>query len=123
MAKNATRNKSRPGSRNTRPLKGEPARRGLPPIAWLAVGGLVLVVVGLFFVRQSLAGPAGAASGAPSAAIQVTGKPKLAVDRASIDFGRVPLNQPVKAVFKLTNLGDKPLTLAGVPTVQALKGC
>ncbi len=120
MAKNATRNNSRPGSRNTRPVRGRQARRGLPPVAWLALGGLVLVVVGLFFVRQSLAGPTNTA---PAAAIQVTGKPKLAVDRASIDFGRVPLDQPVKAVFKLTNVGDKPLTLAGVPVVEALKGC
>ncbi len=121
MAKKAylTRN-GRPGGDKARPANGRARRGGVPPLAWLGLAGLLLVALGLFFVRQSLAG---SAAPAPSAAIPATGKAKLAVDRETIDFGRVPLNKPVKATFKLTNVGDRPLTLNGTPEVQALKGC
>ncbi len=87
-------------------------------MAWVALGGLVLVLVGLLFTRQSLSSTAAAPVGT-----RVAGKAKLAVDRETIDFGRLPLDKPVTATFKLTNLGDKPLTLAGTPTVEAVKGC
>lgn len=118
MAKNDR--KYRTGGRNARPMKRGARRSGIPPVAWLGLAGLVLVAVGLFLVRGSPAGSGGATAAAP---IQVTGKPKLAVDQEKIDFGRVPLNKPVKATFKLTDTGDKPLTLAGTPAVSVLKGC
>ena len=92
----------------------------MQPIAWLGLLGLLLVAVGLFLVRGSLAG---SSAGTGSAPAQATGKPNLAVDRSTIDLGRQALDKPVKATFKLTNTGDKPLTINSAPTVQAVKGC
>ncbi|HEX9117196.1 MAG TPA: DUF1573 domain-containing protein [Anaerolineae bacterium] len=100
-------------------MKGRAAnRRGVPAVAWVALGGLVFVLVGLLLTRQSLSSTAAA-----PARTRVAGKPSLAVDRETIDFGRLPLDKPVTATFKLTNLGDKPLKLAEVPAVQVVKGC
>ena len=49
--------------------------------------------------------------------------PRLAVDRERIDFGRVPLNKSVRAEFKVSNNGDRPLTLDTTAPVQAIQGC
>ena len=95
-----------------------PARKkGVPAALWLALGGLVVVIVGVFLVWR----PGGAASRA--ATPQVIGRAKLAVDGDTIDFKTVPLNRPVTATFKLTNVGDKPLTISEPPEVQVLTGC
>ncbi len=118
MAKNDRKHRS--GGRNARAASRNARRSGIPPVAWLGLAGLVLVAVGLFLVRGSLAGSGTATT---PAQIQVAGKPKLAVDQEKIDFGRVPLNKPVKATFKLTDTGDKPLTLNGTPEISVLKGC
>lgn len=111
------------GGHDSRPVRGHAAvrgkRSGLPTVAWLALGGVALVLVGLLLTRQALSSSGAAAP----AAVRVTGKAKLAVDRDSIDFGRLPLDKPVEATFKLTNDGDKPLTVAGTPQVEAVKGC
>jgi hypothetical protein len=106
-------------SRSAGLAKGrQPVRKGAIPTAlWLALGGLVVVIVGVLLIWR----PGG---GAPSAvAPQVTGKAKLAVDRDAIDFGTLPLDKTVKATFKLTNVGDKPLTISGQPQVEVLTGC
>jgi hypothetical protein len=102
-----------------RPVRGRPPapKKGASAALWLALGGLVVVIVGVFLIVR----PGGAA--APAATPQVTGKPRLAVDGDKIDFGTVPLNKPVKATFKLTNVGDKTLVIEGEPEVQVLKGC
>ncbi|MGB8647245.1 MAG: hypothetical protein WCF84_18550 [Anaerolineae bacterium] len=49
--------------------------------------------------------------------------PRLSVDREQIDFGRVPLDKPVHAEFKITNSGDRSLTLDASAPVQVVKGC
>ena len=118
MSKNDRQHRS--GGRNVRSVSRNPRRSGVPLVAWLGLAGLLLVAVGLFLVRGALVG---SGSGIISAQIQVTGKPKLAVDQDKIDFGRVPLNKPVKATFRLTDTGDKPLTLTGTPEISVLKGC
>ncbi len=112
-----TRN-GKPGDRSGRPVKRNARQSGLPPVAWLV--GLLLVAVGLFLVRGSLASANGGTASTP---IQAIGKPKLTVDRDTIDLGRQQLDKIVKATFKLTDTGDKPLTVNGAPTVQAVKGC
>ncbi len=75
-----------------------------------------MVVAGLVFLERP-------GSQAATVAPQVTGQPKLAVDRDKLDFGTVPLNKPVEATFKLTNVGDKPLQIEGQPTIQVKQGC
>jgi len=46
------------------------------------------------------------------------------VDRQQIDFGKVPLDKPVKATFMLSNVGDQPLQILGEqPVVEVKQGC
>lgn len=108
MTKNRT--KSAAAHRKPRP------KRGLPWPLWLGLGGLVLVLAGIAFLARP-------GSQAASQAPQVTGQARLAVDQEKIDFGTLPLDKTVKASFKLTNVGDKPLQVEGQPTIQVLKGC
>ncbi|MBM4458724.1 MAG: DUF1573 domain-containing protein [Chloroflexi bacterium] len=49
--------------------------------------------------------------------------PRLAVDQKTMDFGKVPLDIPVKATFKLTNVGDQPLQILNKPIVEVRQGC
>ena len=51
------------------------------------------------------------------------GGARLAIDEASYDFGKVKLQDWVKAVFHVKNVGDTPLTINGEPLVRALEGC
>jgi len=51
------------------------------------------------------------------------GTPRLVVDREVQDFGYLPFEAPVRAVFMLANTGDGVLRLAGVPRVEVVKGC
>jgi hypothetical protein len=86
------------------------------PFVVMAVGALLIIVVG--FLAWN-----GSNSKRPSAKPQVTGGPKLSLDRDSIDFGKLPLDIPVKAEFKLKNVGDQPLAIKGAPRVELVKGC
>ena len=61
-----------------------------------------------------------AVSGGPSA---WGGKPRLVVDREVVDLGDLPFKSPARVVFTLTNRGEGTLRLAGVPRVEAIKGC
>jgi hypothetical protein len=45
------------------------------------------------------------------------------VDREVVDLGDLPYGAPARAVFTLTNAGPGLLKLAGVPRVEAVKGC
>jgi len=45
----------------------------------------------------------------PQAAIEVTGRPSLKVNRETIDLGNQKLDNTVQAAFELTNVGDQPL--------------
>jgi hypothetical protein len=96
--------------------KNEPTPKSPWPFVVMAVGAVLIVVVG--FLAWN-----GSNSKKPSAAPQVTGGPKLSVDRDSIDFGKLPLDIPVKAEFKLKNVGDQPLAIKGAPRVELVKGC
>ncbi len=93
--------------------KNERAARSDKPI-WpliaIFAGAAVILVVGLFFLLS------GNSTGAKTG-------PRLTVDRDRIDFGRVPLDKTVRAEFKVTNTGDRPLTLDSSAPVQAVQGC
>ena len=86
------------------------------PFVAMAVGA-VLIVTGGFLAWSG------------SRPLQTTPSPgnssgaRLSVDRSTIDFGKVPLDVPVKATFKLQNVGDQPLTIKGEPRVELVQGC
>ena len=92
-----------------------PKRSGLP--FFLAGGALLVIIIG---VVLAIVGRGASGTSVPA---QATGRPKLAVDRQQIDFGKVPLNIPVKATFKLSNVGDQPLQVLGQPLVEVKQGC
>jgi len=98
--------------------KNEPTPKSPWPFVVMGLGVVLIVVVGFLAWR-------GGTSGAKSASAtpQVTGSPKLSVDRDSIDFGKLPLGQTVRAEFKLKNIGDQPLAIKGAPRVELVKGC
>lgn len=94
-----------------------PPRRNYLPFL-LAGGALLLIVLGVVFLARP-GGPS-AATGSPA---QVTGKPRLAVDRQQIDFGKLPLDKTVKATFQVSNVGDQPLQILSEPVVEVKQGC
>jgi hypothetical protein len=98
--------------------RSRPARHGMPRVVWACLAGLLLVVIGLLTWHPWDQSPA-----TQVVAPQAAGQPRLRVDREQIDFGRVALDKPVKATFKLTNVGDQQLVLAGLPLVEVKKGC
>ena len=51
------------------------------------------------------------------------GAPNLQVDQTNIDFGDVPVNQMVKASFKLSNTGDGTLNIVAPPVPEVVEGC
>ena len=98
--------------------KNEPTPKSSWPFVVIGVGALLIIVVG-FLAWRGGTSSAKSASATP----QVTGGPKLSVDRDSIDFGKLPLDQTVRAEFKLKNIGDQPLRIVGEPRVELVKGC
>jgi hypothetical protein len=93
------------------------SRRKLLPL-FVVGAAVLLIVLGLALVRR--AGESASTSDIPTLE---TNMPRLAVDQKSIDFGKVPLDIPVKATFKLSNVGDQPLQILGQPVVAVKQGC
>ena len=81
---------------------------------YLIGGALVLIIIGVVVLLRG--------SG-PTKTIEVTGKPKLAVDQEKVDLGKQPLGKTVSVAFELSNVGDKPLQLQGIPKVEVKEGC
>jgi hypothetical protein len=54
---------------------------------------------------------------------EVTGAPKLKVDKSDVDLGDVQLGQTVEVAFELTNAGDRQLRFTDVPYVEVVEGC
>ena len=94
-----------------------PPRRSALPF-YLGGGALLVIMIGIVLLTNL-----GRGSSASSSPAQATGQPKLAVDREQIDFGKVPLDIPVKATFKLSNVGDQPLQILNQPVVEVKQGC
>jgi hypothetical protein len=98
-------------------VKTPPPKRNVLPL-YLAGGALLVIIIGVVLLAN-----AGRGSSGSSVPAQVTGKPSLVVDREQIDFGKVPLDIPVKATFKLSNAGDQALQILGEPVVEVKQGC
>jgi hypothetical protein len=94
-----------------------PPRRSRLPL-FLAGGTLLVIIVGVVWLTTS--GRGATNTGSPA---QITGRPALAVDREQINFGKVPLDVPVKATFTLSNVGDQPLQILNQPVVEVKQGC
>lgn len=84
--------------------------------AALGAVALALVAVGAFFLF-------GHGNNEPAKPVGVAGQPNLVVDRERLDFGKVPVEQLVKAEFELSNTGDQPLQILGAPQVEVREGC
>jgi hypothetical protein len=55
---------------------------------------------------------------------EVIGAPRVAVAQEVVDFGDVPVNKPVQAVFKVRNIGDQTLhVLDKEPLLTVVEGC
>ncbi len=100
-------------------VKTVPPRQRITLPLYLAGGALLVIIIGIVLVWN----PGSRSSAGKASPPQVTGQPKLVVDRAQIDFGKVPLDKPVKATFILSNIGDQPLALQGIPVVEVKQGC
>lgn len=79
---------------------------------WIFAGAIILVViaVAVWFFQSGETG-----SG------QVG--PRLAVNTERIDLGKQPFDKTVRAEFKLTNTGDRALTLDASPPIRVVEGC
>jgi hypothetical protein len=89
-------------------------KQGLPLALWLGIAGVLVLVAGIMLIFRPAAKPE------PP---QVTGKPRLQVSQDVLDFGKVALNRPVKATFKLKNVGDQDLYVRGTPQIEVKQGC
>lgn len=83
------------------------------PFFWISVGFILLLVaaVGVWQVWGTTeTGP---------------GKigPRLAVDQERIDLGRQPFDKMVSAEFRVTNTGDRTLTLDASSPIRVVEGC
>jgi cell division septal protein FtsQ len=90
-------------------------QRRFPIATVLAVGGgLLLVGAAVALLRAPYA---------PPAEIEVTGQPRLRVDKEVLDLGDVRLGRTVEATFVLTNVGDRPLHFLQEPYIEVVEGC
>ncbi len=100
----------------------EVRRKPAGPPGWLipsVVGiGIVLLAAGLWWGL----GNTTSASPVPGFTPQASG-PRVVVDHDSIDLGVQPLNRVANAVFRVSDVGDKPLQILGEPTVELVEGC
>ena len=77
---------------------------------------LALIVAG--GIAMTRPGQATSEAGGPSGS-----SPRVAVDREKLDFGKVKMNTPVTAAFKVKNTGGGPLKILGEPLVRVVEGC
>ena len=99
-------------SRNTSPPRRTPWPLVLSGVALLAI------IAGVLLLSNLGRGPSGAGNPA-----QAAGGPVLALDRDEINFGKVPLDKPVKATFNISNAGSQPLQILNQPIVEVKQGC
>ena len=92
--------------------------RAARPSRWII--GLLLAAA-LLLVAAAAYALSG--SGANSAAVEVSGAPRLRVDRELVDLGDIPLGRTVQVDFRLTNVGDQPLRFAEMPYIEVVEGC
>ena len=81
--------------------------------------GLLVVLAGLVAACAGSAAPK--VEPAPTVG-KFTGGPRLAVNDKLVDYGEVPYNREVRAVFQVTNVGDQRLLIRKVD-VKTVQGC
>lgn len=55
---------------------------------------------------------------------EVLGGPRIAIAQDVVDFGDVPVNKPVQAVFHIRNIGDQTLRFYdNEPPLEVVEGC
>jgi hypothetical protein len=97
-----------------KPHNAPPARpRWLLPGALLSVG-LLLAAIAFLLIRASQQEPY---------TPEVSGAPNAELDQTVMDYGDVPFNKPVEAIFNIRNTGDQPLQILGEARVELLQGC
>ncbi len=80
----------------------------------LALGGVALILLALAALK---------ATSSPKVPIEVSGAPRLKVDKEKVDLGNVRLGQWVKVSFELSNVGDQPLRFSEKPYIEVAAGC
>ena len=88
------------------------------PWLWLIIAGALLLIIGGGVLLWQPASPA-----QPAAAPEVSGAPILKIDQPVIDEGEVKIDTPVRTTFRLSNVGDQPLSILGEPQVELIEGC
>ncbi|MBZ0304358.1 MAG: DUF1573 domain-containing protein [Anaerolineae bacterium] len=81
---------------------------------------VILIVLGILLGGAALLFQPGQSSYVP----EVLGGPRIALAEDVIDFGDVPVNKPVEAVFRVRNIGDQVLRILDYePPVELVEGC
>lgn len=93
-------------------------KRSYLPFLLLGGGALLALIVGILVLYKP-----GDQSSPPNTPAQVTGKPRVALDKTQIDFGDVKLGKTVQATFRVSNAGDQPLKIVEQPLVEVQRGC
>ena len=86
-------------------------------LAFLIVGGMLLITAGIMIAKSALSHKAD-----PSL-IEISGQPSLQVDQELIDYGDVKLDTNLTFALKLTNVGDQALKISDTPYVEVKEGC
>lgn len=96
-------------------LRQKQARKTATSLLLSLVGGVVLVGVILYAFFSN--------APASKAAIEVSGAPRLKVDKEKVEFGDRKLGTNVEVSLKVTNIGDQPLRFVEKPYVEVVEGC
>lgn len=92
----------------------KPKKNSIP--LWLFLSGIGLILVAAVVFLSSI--------GREKADIEVTGAPKIKVEQDSYDYGTVKLGgSPIRAVVRVTNVGDQTLRFTEAPYIEVLEGC
>lgn len=113
LAEPMRKTQSRTAERERRRHVQEQKQRLWRTLAFVGVGLLVAIGVGLVLYGTLQ----------PGANITGANGPRLQLDREQIDFGDQHFNNPVRASFKVTNAGDGTLTLNAPKVASVVEGC
>lgn len=105
------------GNRTKLRPRATPARKKEPAwLPWVVMSAGLLLLAGVLWV--AFGGSRGS-----KVAVEVTGSPRLKIDRQKVDLGQVPLGKPLEVKFELANVGDQTLWLTEAPYIQVAEGC
>lgn len=108
--------KGKPRSRRTQVQKSAPRWGIVAIVVGLTLAGLA----GLWYLTRS-SEPATASN--PGSNGPTAEGPRLALNEDYFDFGNMKLEQWARREFRLRNVGNQPLMLQGIPTVEVVEGC